>query len=699
MADENNVMNNAPEDNAESATDNLKSAAEPVNAAPSAAPAAASTDTPAAASQDTTPTAAPQNAGARPNPFDNMKNTGIPAMRYDSGEGARPNPFDNMQAQGNPYTQGNPYAQGSPYTQGNPYAQGNPYVNMQNAGAPQSAGMLQNGGMPNAGMQNLDAQGGMNPYFQGTPETPEGGKPAKKKMSKGKKIGIISGIVVFVAALAVCGLIFIPKLLKPKKETIKKAFTASQTSFVEGNTVAADFGLVEMGSNIKNSGGKIVVKAKNPKNPADKVDLDLNLDWANKEASAILDVSDNGKDATFRGYANKDKGYFTADDLMTGYYFVDFATIASDYVSSYFAEEYGSSYNFNNSLFDSFSSIGSVGAVSADQLQKLKDIFINLKDSIDYSKDGSKKLTLGGHSYDTTKYVLTISKKDLQNAVTDAFDILMSSAMGGSSNAEYYGAMLSSYISTIFSKDVKINLYVCDDRVVAMDAGYDIDVLGNRAGLSFEAQFEGEDDLFSALDASFKVTVDDRTMEFLLTYDSYETSNGSECVIGFKQIEDGDINQQIDYVVSYNRETSDIAITAKYPLSGDYFNAIYGKVLTLEKGKKIEIQFDTLADNSPYNYYGSTNQQDDINYTDIDVFVGLYSDFTIEKVPSDAKLVNFFTSSESEFKSIMSQKMQDDFEEWIHPTIYETDDQNLDYNERTTENDTVEDTTEASTEK
>ncbi len=643
MADEKNVVNDA----AEAATDNLKKTPEYSDAVK----------------------AGMQNAANIQNAAGSTYNgiTGSPE------QGARMNPLDNMQTQ-------------------NPYTQGNPYDNMQNMAAQ---------GTPVNPYDNMQAMAGDNPYYQGTPETPEGGKPAKKKMSKGKKIGIISGIVAFVAILTVCGFIFIPKLFKPKKETIVKAVKASGTSIIEENTIVRDFGLVEMGESIKNNGGKVVVKARNPKNVDDKIDVELDFDTVKQEASVLFDIADNNEKASGKAYANREKAYFTADDLMTGYYYIDFATAASEYINSYFAEEYGSSYNgWNGGFLDSFIDLDEAGAISKEQLAQLKEIFTRLKDSIDYSKDGSKKLSLGGNSYDATKYVLTIPKKELQNAISDGFDVIMNSAVAGSSNGEYYAAMISSYISTIVSKDVKINLYVYDDKVIAMETGYEIDVIGNKASIDVKAQFEGKDNLFSAFDGSVKITVDNRTMEYVIKYDSYDTATGSEMVAEFMQIVEGDVNQQIECIINYNKETSDIVVTTKYPLSGDYFNSFSGKVLSLEKGKKLEIQFDTLTDNSPYNYYGATTQKDGVNYTDIDVFIGLYSDYTIEKVPSDAKLVNFFTDSESEFKSIMTQEMQNKFDEWLNPVVYEWE-EGLDYepepeNERDEETQET-DTTEAGT--
>ena len=643
MADEKNVVNDA----AEAATDNLKKTPEYSDAVK----------------------AGMQNAANIQNAAGSTYNgiTGSPE------QDARMNPFDNMQTQ-------------------NPYTQGNPYDNMQNMAAQ---------GTPMNPYDNMQANAGENPYYQGTPETPEGGKPAKKKMSKGKKICIISGIVAFVAILTVCGFIFIPKLFKPKKETIVKAVKASGTSIIEGNTIVRDFGLVEMGESIKNNGGKVVVKARNPKNVDDKIDVELDFDTVKQEASVLFDIADNNEKASGKAYANREKAYFTADDLMTGYYYIDLATAASDYINSYFAEEYGSSYNgWNGGFLDSFVDLDEAGAISKEQLAQLKEIFTRLKDSIDYSKDGSKKLSLGGNSYDATKYVLTIPKKELQNAISDGFDVIMNSAVAGSSNGEYYAAMISSYISTIVSKDVKINLYVYDDKVIAMETGYEIDVIGNKASIDVKAQFEGKDNLFSAFDGSVKITVDNRTMEYVIKYDSYDTATGSEMVAEFMQIVEGDVNQQIECIINYNKETSDIVVTTKYPLSGDYFNSFSGKVLSLEKGKKLEIQFDTLTDNSPYNYYGATTQKDGVNYTDIDVFIGLYSDYTIEKVPSDAKLVNFFTDSESEFKSIMTQEMQNKFDEWLNPVVYEWE-EGWDYgpepeNERDEETQET-DTTEAGT--
>ena len=596
-----------------------------------------------------------QAQGARPNPYNNMQAqnpvaqgnqaAGAGADPYSNAQtqGARPNPYSNMQAQ-NPYMQGNPY---NNMQAQNPYMQGNPYAGAQ-------GGFIggQNGGV------NQAQSGQINPYFQGTPNTPEGGKPAKKKMPKGKKIGIISGVVALVAALVVCGIIFIPKLFKPKKETIQKAFKSTQTSFIEGNTIAKDLGLTETGESFKNKGGRLVFNIKNPENSSEYYEADISIDSSNKEASFELSGSDRGQSATLRGYANKEKAYITIDDLLNGYYYVDFATAMSDFANSYILTAGTSSYYANSNIYDLLSTSGV--PFSPAQIEKLEEVFKKLRDSVDYSKDGTKKLTLGGHSYDATKYVVTIPKEDIQNAVTDAMDIVMSTAassLGG--NAEYYTTMISSYISTIFSKDIKINVYICDGNVIAMDAGYEIDVIGNKAGISFDMQFEGPDDLFSALDGSIKLTVEDHVMEYHFDYDSYETSTGSETTMGIKLIEDGDIDRQLDFITNYNEQTSDIVVSIKTSDWGDeeYYN-LYGKVISLEKGKKLEIQFDTAEEK--FVYEGETDGDSDLR--DVDLFIGLYADYNVEKVPSDATLVNLFTSSESELKSIMNQKMIDLFD-------------------------------------
>lgn len=610
-----------------------------------------------ATSELVTPSQQPQNAGSRPNPFDNMQNVG-----------AGQNPFNNMQAQ-NPYMNGqpNPYMGGAnPYMNGQP----NPFDNMQKAAGP---------------VNPFDNMQGDNPYFQGTPETPDGGKSAKKKMSKGKKIGIISGIVAFVAALAICGFIFIPKLLKPKKETIKSAVQKTQQNFAQANMFTTEFGAADFGNSFMNGGGRIVFKAKNPKDTNEFVDIDANIDIANKEGSFVVTGNTaDGLDGTARGYFNSEKAYMTVDDEMSGYYYIDFATAASEYLNSYissiaslFRYSYGSS---------SLTSLASGAAVSPEQLQQLRDIFKGLIDKIEYSNGGSKKLTLGGKSYDTTKYVLTIPKKELQNTVSDALDAVLSTGAIGGSNGEYYAAMISSYISTIFNKDVKINLYVYNDAVIAVDAGYDIDILGQKASASFNAQFEGKDDLYSAFYASFKLEAADISMEWVLSYDSYDIQDGTECVISFKTINDGDVDNQNDIVISYNRVTSDIAFSMQYP-DFDEELVYYGKVVALEKGKKLEIQFDTVAEKS----IGS-DVEDTIP---VDAFVGIYTDYTVEKAPTDVKLVNFLTSSETEFKSILSQKLIDYIDKMSEPiTIYDYDK----WEEETTTEATTEATTTTATE-
>ena len=622
-----------------------------------------------ATSELVTPPEQPQSAGPRPNPFDNMQNAG-----------PRPNPFDNMQNAGT--------GSSSLDSMKNAVAQ--------NAGIPSMAGQqnpYMNGANPYTGQKNpFDNMQGQNPYtpsenpyLQNPSGDPEGGKPAKKKMSKGKKIGLISGIVVFVAALAVCGFIFIPKLFKPKKETIKKAVFQARDNFVQGNMFSTEFGADQFGKSLAKNGGKIVVKAKNPNDSSEYIDFEADIDSANKEASFVASGNADKLDGTARGYINTEKAYITVDDEMTGYYYVDLATAVSEYANSYISSiGSNSSYYYNNSFLDYF---GGSAAISPEQLQQLKDVIKQLIDKVDYSKDGSKKLTLGGKSYDTTKYVLTIPKKELQNTVSDLLDVVLASGAIGGSNGEYYGAMLSSYISTIFNKDIKINLYVYDDAVIAMDTGYEIDVLGQKASIGVNAQFDGEGDLYSAFNGSIKLETADSSMEIAVDYDSYDIENGTECVFGIKVIRDGDIDSQVDWILSYNRVTADIV----FSMQGNQHEieeSLYGKVLSLEKGKKIEIQFDTMYFKNG-GYYGTGPKE---RTETIDLFVGLYSDFVVEKVPSNVTLVNLLTSSESEFKSILSQKLIDYIDELNKPeVVYEEW-------EIDRETDTTEDTTEVVTE-
>ena len=107
-------------------------------------------------------------------------------------------------------------------------------------------------------------------------------------------------------------------------------------------------------------------------------------------------------------------------------------------------------------------------------------------------------------------------------------------------------------------------------------------------------------------------------------------------------------------------------------------STIYGKVLSLEKGKKLEIQFDTRTDKNTF------FEPADVTTEPIDVFVGIYSDFTVEKVSDTSNLVNLLTPSEEEFKSILSQDLINELEKNTYSPI-EYDEWDFDYDEPNTE--------------
>ncbi|SEF67331.1 hypothetical protein SAMN04487934_102101 [Eubacterium ruminantium] len=486
-----------------------------------------------------------------------------------------------------------------------------------------------------------------NPYMNSTP--PGGDKPVKPKKNV-KKIAIISGIAVLVAAIAVCAVIFIPKLFKPKKEDIKKYITNTGKKVMTSNELTSIVGGDDLFKILVEEGGRIDFRTTHG---SEQISASLSFDVKNQKAMATGVGNIDGKNYKGEFYFEDNKLYGNlSPDMTNGYYCIDIKNAFSDYVSSYIASVTGSGSGSLSNV------AGLTGAgLSEDAYNKLHKVYEDLMDEIDYSKDGSKTITLGNKSRKTTKYVITIPKEALQDAASKAMDILLESVsaqLGGQTN---YLGMIKSYITALISKDIKINLYEYNDAVIAADFSYDINLMGQTMGLSFDLQFTGDENPFSAMDATLRFNVSTRgAIEIGCSYDSYKTANGAETSFNIRT-SDPNHQNSVTVVLSYDNSTQDIMI--KTVESGHGSEGIHGKVVKNEPGSAMEIQFDKAfsISSDTSTDVGTIAEIESNSNADVepfDLFVGVYNDHAVTSVPSSSKIVNFFTASEEEFKSLLS---------------------------------------------
>ena len=478
----------------------------------------------------------------------------------------------------------------------------------------------------NSGMQGFNQLNNNYTDFSNIPNPPSGKGPKKN----GKKIAIILSIVAVVAALAVAAIIFIPKLLAPKKEDIQKAFQKSAENLADANPVLEDLGLNVMIKKFVSGGGNVEIEQKGLNLPYENVLADF--DSKNKAVSAFIN------DGSVEIYYKDKKLYYKQNPDMTGLYVIDSNVNEDTYEESYISDLY----EFNGIRVNDIKSFSQVGSLDKEAI---KEIVKKLIDDIEYKYDGTKKITLGSKSVKAKKYDMVLPKEKIRSTVKDIIKLYSSYDSDGDIAGGNYAEYLGQTLDSVIANDIVIEVYEYKGAIVALHTEYDINIFGETLNADLEIKCCGDNNIFSAVDASLLFTAEingrKQSYEFYVGYDAYKDGSKDVTDVSVRAIENGSTNNET--TLSYSYDTADDKVEFSVSDDSGRSMSLSGKVTEISKGSSLETRYDNAAGVPGVNKFELT--------------VGLSTDYAVEDVPSGETIVDFFTPSESEFKSILSKKM------------------------------------------
>ncbi len=345
----------------------------------------------------------------------------------------------------------------------------------------------------------------MNQQVYNQPQAPMGGgngglgnpPKTKKPMSGGKLAGIILGGVAVVAAI-VCGVIFIPRLLKTDKEVVIDAFNAAfQSEVVEADTddvlgseeiekklhdnggkVSAVFTVTEMGG----VSGNATFNVSEIYNPIDKL--------VNYTISAAADGKDvftcnliSEQDNTYIEFANMIDGYFMLPNNNIG------GAISSSFIGELLREE---NVTIPDISIDPFADDYDEVSASASINSQYVSAFEKLWDETEYKKQGNAKIDVNGSTVKAKEYTVTVQEENIEEALVAAFDSASQTnpdALAESGlTAEQYEAtvnQLKAMIPSFITGDFVLYVYIKDGKIVKCTSKDDTSLYGVRLGYDF----------------------------------------------------------------------------------------------------------------------------------------------------------------------------------------------------------------------
>lgn len=507
--------------------------------------------------------------------------------------------------------------------QNNQAGVGQPMQNNQ-AGIGQPMQNYQSGiGQPmNDGMYNsqfdMGAQGGynqqginpqMNYQQPGMPMGAGGsggsGKPpkVKKPMTKGKITAIIAGSVAFIA-LIICGVIFLPKILKPAKDVVIDAFENTFTADKESNNNYFDdiLGRDDLAELYYEKGGEKsgVFTLNNIVGNEDFAGLSfssvIKYDPINKLINGT--ISGDYKDSNFltvNMIENENTTYMQFLDLIEGYFSVPVQTLG---------------YSEGADIYS-----GYVDAVEG------------LWDSVDVEKQGKAKISVNGNNITAKEYYVTIAEEDIEEAITSTFDgvyqamladpAILAEAGMDEETLNLYIDQIKTMVPSLISGDLVIKVYIDDKKVVkivsadtmslyGVSLGYDFyldmddnnvsgafkcSVMDEEVGVKFEAKdihgnANGTITVYmpgEAVDINFNTTISETDSSYKINSELSAAYNGSEVATA---------TYSYDYIKSDNTFSGQLICnivdlgTIEAPFSGG--------LKDITKGKSITVYFDSI---------------------------------------------------------------------------------------------------------
>ncbi len=463
---------------------------------------------------------------------------------------------------------------------------------------------MQPGMQPQYGQPQM--QPGMQPQY-GQPQMQPGMQPqgkvkkqkapkVKKPLSNGKIAAIIGGSVALVAAI-VLGIIFIPKLFKPAKDVVVDAFentfTTSANKEEKENYMQQVIGYDDIYDVLFETGGEQLLEVSLNSVNGEEVPYalsfgtDTKLDYINKlvNASVNFDIENkNVLDINLIGDENYT--YLEVPNVIDGYFSLPNDNIFVELENSPLGSEldlYGMP-EFDLDYFgtDSTTELNS-GYVTALE---------TLWDSVEVEKEGKAKVDVNGKTVKATEYVVTIGKKDLQDALTAIVNATLTdeyiveyAEMSGMAveDVEATFESVKAMIPTIINKDLVAKVYVKDDKVVKITSEMETNIYGVTLGCDFFFDIDEED-------VSGELAIEVMGETVAISFNVTDMKNapkgsvildvaGEEIEVNFaflSDVSDTDDATNVDISVNYNSEE---VATANFAMNVDKTsNAFDGKI-------------------------------------------------------------------------------------------------------------------------
>lgn len=370
--------------------------------------------------------------------------------------------------------------------------------------------------------QNVNPQYGM--YMQ-----PEGKAPkAKKPMTKGKLAGIIAGGVVAVA-LVVCGVLFVPKLLKSDKEVVIDAFENTFESGKDVDFMADVIGYDELNAAMKENGYSCTMEYNINSIAGEELDdlvfnADSNYDPVNKLLNACFNISYQDNELlSMNLIGDEDNTYVELIDLIEGYISIP-NNLSQLQDAPMFVEDdvdlTGLDFTIDYFQDDSEQEVNS-GYVNAAE---------GLWDSVTVEKQGKAKVNVNDKTVKAKEYYVTLSEENIEDALSDVLDGISEIVLAEPAVLSAYDMdeesfkegmrQLKSMVPSLINGDFVLKVYVADKKVVKLSAVDKMTIMYVDVNYDFNLDIDDSD-------VSCKLDFEVMDEKIGISFDSADTSNGN----------------------------------------------------------------------------------------------------------------------------------------------------------------------------
>ncbi len=551
------------------------------------------------------------------------------------------------------------------------YAQGNSYY-QQNGYDPQTGYYQQN-----AYTDYYNNQPNQGYPYQGNPQPqPEntGKKKEKKPLTKGKKIGIICGGVAALV-LILCGIIFLPGLLKSDKDRVVEAF---KETFSEENIIAASplndiLGLSDMSKEIDEKGGELSFDftlesvAGNPQLSGLSAGLNYAMDKEAKLFNIGCFLGNNGKNLlTFDIYADEDYTYISIPEILDEYISFNNKNFVTSFNNSFLAsDEYmGPIEDTEDFDIDYFKDGKDIQEEYSDVYGAfyagVGDVFDTLWEDATVDSDGKETIQLGDKSVKCKKYNVVFTEEALEKALQSMLDSY-GEMLSSNDLAEFYAdsdvspeemeqsmEMLKSFVPSLITGDLNVSIYLKDGQVVCIHTEDDVEnaLLGLEFSYEGYIRFTGEENILSDYEAGFILSADGEEFGLTLNNSTDETSEGFVQTLLIQVVGNDEAVVEASDILTY--KASDNSVNRELSLTVDGMDEMIdivceGRYTNIVKGSCFELVYDNISV-----YYLGTE------YVSLSMNV---SEGVIQETPSGmdgtAEAVNLFEISEEEFEELI----------------------------------------------